>query len=129
MALPAAWARPVVEAVVLPAHAQTSVQILCSCSIEGATVDSGTNSFSVAYSWDGCPDQALANMRIRGPGVEEPLGYISPENPTTFTDTGPYNNTQFQAGETYIFTLIVFEDVFDIDGTEVATCNTMAVAQ
>lgn len=69
--LPSSWSRPVVESVVLPAHAQSTgvtTFAITSCSIESAT-DTGTDAVDIAFSFtlsrsDGQPFPAGFTMDV-----------------------------------------------------------------
>ncbi len=117
--LPRKWTQPVIDMVILPAHAQTSTTPpTCECQIADLEVNSVANTFSATYSWSNCPNIDQTHLVIAGPGVENILGYIQPfANPsgsrTDLIDTPPYNATIFQQGETYVFTLTL-EDENDV---------------
>jgi len=108
--LPESWSRPVVDSVMLPAHAQTSISV-CSCLLSNLAVNAGANTFSATYTWSTCSNIFLSRMIITGPGVIDLLGYVQPTSNASgsrdFVALGPYNATVFQLGQTYTFTVIV----------------------
>lgn len=50
LTLPAAWSRPIVESVVLPAHAQTSGP---GCSADAGCYSFSTDEFETSFQWPG----------------------------------------------------------------------------
>lgn len=113
--LPERWTRPIIGQIALPAHAQTSGPLTCSCQLSGLIVNGTENNFSAFYSWQ-CLNTAETRLMITGPGTMPGYGYVEPNfssatsGSRTFTNTPPYGGTTFTAGETYIFTLTL-EDI------------------
>jgi hypothetical protein len=129
--LPKKWTRPIVEQIVLPAHAQSS-QLHCVCQISGLEVDASVNEFSASYTYS-CMSTSSQSMRITGPGVVDTLGYTqsgpTPDGSRDLVDVGPYNATVFQFDETYTFTLSLTNAANNVIATCVATVVAISRAE
>lgn len=128
-ALPGQWVKPVVNRVLVPAHAQTSP--VCECQMtKPGVIGEPTNTFSVSYSWSNCENIHYPKLEIAGTGVDdEGLTYsifppVPPSGSTDFNNTSPYNDTVFIAGETYTFTLTLHDE----DDMVIQTCVETVVA-
>jgi hypothetical protein len=119
--LPERWSKPIVEAVVLPAHAQATAS--CSCAFITVGVNALANTFTGTYSWSSCSTVDHTVLAIVGPGID--IGYVEPAlgnssgSRTDLVDTTPYSGA-FQSDATYTFTLTVE----DISNNVIHTCVT-----
>lgn len=118
--LPGSWSRPVVESVILPAHAQTSVEApSCSCQITSLDVE--CDQYILDFTVSDC--EGIDRLVLSWTGPSAPGGVAFPS--TDPTDSGSIANAAtFSPGEEYTATL----EVQDADSNVLSSCTATATA-
>jgi len=124
--LPESWTRPVVESVLLPAHAQTSDEKTeaksdpprCSCEI--TSLDLYTDQYILEFSVSDCTD--IDDLRLSWTGLTPPSATVFPSFDPT--DTGTISNSSSFVGDEEYTAML---EVRDADDNVLSTCTLTAI--